>query len=85
MLAKTKKDPSRPGIKVHQRTWCTSSLNPATPFLISRIETNSTMPTSELSSMAIRMVLEVWVMRTISVFCTTRPMPAATRNTRVRD
>jgi hypothetical protein len=47
--------------------------------------TNSTMPTSEFSSIAIRMVEEDWVMRTIRVFCTTRPIPAATRKASVSD
>ncbi|CSG68420.1 Uncharacterised protein [Shigella sonnei] len=35
--------------------------------------------------MAMRMVEEVWVMRTISVFWTTRPIPAAIKKARVSD
>jgi hypothetical protein len=45
--------------------------------------TKITMPTSELSSMAIRMVDADWVMRTISVFCSTSPTPAAIKQARV--
>lgn len=75
-----KNDPSKPCISVHQRTLDTSSPNPAIPCLNHKIETKSTIPTSEFSNMAMRMVEEVWVMRTISVFWTTRPIPAAIKS-----
>ncbi len=35
--------------------------------------------------MAINTVEEDWVIRTINVFCTTSPIPAAARNSRVSD
>ncbi|CCK02512.1 hypothetical protein BN129_1067 [Cronobacter sakazakii 701] len=85
MLAKTKNDPSSPGSSVHQRTVAISSLNPAVPLRSSRMAQNSTIPTSELSSIAMRMVEADCVIRTISIFCTTSPTPAAVRNSRLND
>lgn len=77
MPANTNSDPNSPGNSIHHLAAPVTSATAPRPFLASSNPTSNNKPTLELITSVMRMVETLSVMRTISRFCTTSPIPAA--------